>query len=257
MSCADPNVSAPAVTVSIVSHGHGAMVGEVLRDLAAIPQVARVVLTLNVPECLPEVPAALADKMVVVKNRVPAGFAKNHNAAFRQCETSFFCVLNPDVRFWGNPFEPLIPLLRDGAAGVVAPEVRGPDGTVEDSARYFPTFFLLVGKLFGLGDGRVSVAGTGPQSVDWTAGMFLLFPAAVFRDIGGFDEGFHLYYEDVDICARLWRSGRRVMLHPGVSVTHHAQRESRRRVRYLRWHLSSMARYFVKHGWRLPRRGEG
>lgn len=250
-----PRESAAVVTVSIVSHGHGAMVGDVLRDLAASAQVARVVLTLNVAECVPEIPAALADKMVVVRNHVPAGFARNHNAAFRHCDTDYFCVLNPDVRFGRSPFDALIASLRDARVGMAAPAVRGPEGGVEDSARFFPTVPSLLAKLLGRGDGRVPVEGADPQPVDWAAGMFHLYRSEVFRRVGGFDEGFHLYYEDVDLCARLWKAGFSVLLHPGVSVVHHAQRDSRRKPRYFLWHVTSMLRYFAKHMGRLPRRG--
>src|SRR5690554_2804321 len=72
MSVPTPETGQGAVTVSIVSHRHGAMVSEVLNDLAAVPQVARVILTLNVPEPVPEVPSALRERLLVVNNDVPA-----------------------------------------------------------------------------------------------------------------------------------------------------------------------------------------
>jgi GT2 family glycosyltransferase len=108
-------------------------------------------------------------------------------------------------------------------------------------------------KALGLGDGRINLKNLEVREIDWVAGMFLFFPQAIFREIRGFDEHFFLYYEDVDICARIWLSGRRVMLHPGVSVIHDPRRTSRRNLRYMRWHLSSMLRYFAKYAWRLPR----
>jgi len=255
MSVPTPETGQGAVTVSIVSHRHGAMVSEVLNDLAAVPQVARVILTLNVPEPVPEVPSALRERLLVVNNDVPAGFARNHNAAFRHCDTDYFCVLNPDVRLGRSPFDALIASLRDARVGMAAPAVRGPEGGVEDSARFFPTVPSLMAKLLGRGDGRVPVEGADPQPVDWAAGMFHLYRSEVFRRVGGFDEGFHLYYEDVDLCARLWKAGFSVLLHPGVSVVHHAQRDSRRKPRYFLWHVTSMLRYFAKHMGRLPRRG--
>lgn len=244
-----------AITVSLVSHGHGRMVADVLEDLACMPQVAHVVLTLNVPEPLPAVPSDLQGRLTVIEKSVPEGFAANHNAAFLLCETPFFCVLNPDIRLPENPFDPLADSLLSCEVGVIAPGVLNPDGRVEDSARYFPTFLQLLRKVLAKECGRVPLEGSEPQPVDWTAGMFLLFPASAFREIGGFDEAFFLYYEDVDICIRLWKSGRRVILHPGVFVVHSARRTSRRKLRYMAWHLSSMVRYFAKHAWRLPSRG--
>ena len=241
------------VTVSIVSHGQGVMVEPLLRDLGRCRQVVRIVVTHNIPEDDISCPEYLAPRMQRICNRHPLGFGTNHNQAFGLCETELFAVLNPDIRLTNDPFPQLAAALDAGVAGVIAPAVLNPNGLLEDSARRFPTALRLLRKLMGGGDGRAVFEGAAPHDVDWTAGMFLLFPAQTFREFRGFDEDFHLYYEDVDICTRLWRSGRRVMLHPGVTVIHAAQRASRRNLRYMLWHLSSMLRYFAKHMWRLPR----
>jgi N-acetylglucosaminyl-diphospho-decaprenol L-rhamnosyltransferase len=242
-----------SITVSVVSHGQGQLVARLLEDLALCPHVSTVILTQNIPEDYIPCPAYLQPRLRVLRNERPRGFAANHNQAFRFCEASMFAVVNPDVRLRGDPFPQLAQALAISSGGVIAPAVINPSGDLEDSARNFPTPLSLLRKLMGLGDGRILTEGAAPQDVDWTAGMFLLFPASVYCELEGFDEGFFLYYEDVDICTRLWRSGRRVILHPGVTVIHAAQRVSRRKLRYLKWHLSSMFRYFVKHAWRLPR----
>lgn len=250
------NVAEPApqlITVSVVSHGQGQLVAGLLEDLACCPKVSAVVLIQNIPEDDIPCPASLQPRLRVIRNENPRGFAANHNQAFRFCEASMFAVLNPDIRLRVDPFPQLAQALEMSSGGVIAPAVRNPNGDLEDSARKFPTPLRLLRKLMGLGDGCILIEGATPQDVDWTAGMFLLFPASVYNELEGFDEGFFLYYEDVDICTRLWRSGRRVILHPGVTVIHAAQRASRRKVRYMKWHLCSIFRYFVKHVCRLPR----
>jgi N-acetylglucosaminyl-diphospho-decaprenol L-rhamnosyltransferase len=132
--------------------------------------------------------------------------------------------------------------------------VVSPGGLHEDSWRHFPTLTSLLRKALGMGDGSYRLPGDGRHfSPEWVAGMFMLFRSDVFRRLGGFDEDFFLYYEDVDICARLWKSGYRLLACPAVSVVHDAQRDSHRKWRHLRWHLGSMARYFAKHWGRLPR----
>lgn len=243
------------ITVSIVSHGQGGMVSALLDDLSRCAAVGRVLVTQNIPE--PEIacPPSLRSRLVLIRNERPLGFGANHNQAFRQCATPFFAAVNPDIRIEQDPFPPLLDTLVAGGCGLAAPAVRNPDGGLEDSARHFPTPLALLAKLLKLGDGRYPVTGGVPMPVDWTAGMFMVFPAEVFRRLGGFDEGFFLYYEDVDICVRSWRAGCRVMLHPGAAVIHAAQRASRRNPRYMAWHFSSMARYFGKHLGRLPRTG--
>jgi N-acetylglucosaminyl-diphospho-decaprenol L-rhamnosyltransferase len=250
------SVTEPAlqlITVSVVSHGQGKLVAGLLQDLARCPSVSEVVLTQNIPEDDIPCPASLQPRLRVIRNEHPRGFAANHNQAFIFCEASIFAVLNPDIRLLDDPFPELARALEISSVGVVAPAVRNPSGDLEDSARTFPTPLRLLRKLMGLGDGRILTEGAAPQEVDFTAGMFLLFPASVYRELEGFDESFFLYYEDVDICTRLWLSGWRVILHPGVTVIHAAQRASRRRLRYMKWHLSSMFRYLVRYAWRLPR----
>ena len=246
-------ISSDAITVSLVSHGHGSMVAEVLGDLATMTEVARIVLTLNIPEPLPTVPAALQHKLRVIENRRPQGFAANHNAAFMHCETRYFCVLNPDIRMRQNPFPRLVDALTACNAALVAPLAVNSADVVEDSMRFFPTPFRLLKKALGLSRGSYQVRLGDPEfATDWIAGMCLLFLTAAFRELGGFDEGYFLYYEDVDICARAWRQGMSVIACPSVAVVHDAQRTSHRNLKFLRWHLSSMLRFFRKHYGRLP-----
>lgn len=243
----------PRVIVSIVSHGQGELVSALLEDLASCASVSAVILTLNIPEAAIACPESLRSRVHLIRNDQPRGFAANHNHAFQYCDASLYAVLNPDIRLYADPFPQLNEAIALCNAGVIAPAVRSPEGKLEDSARYFPTFTKLFIKLLGLGDGRIALHGQTPREVDWTAGMFMLFRTDAFRAIHGFDQGFFLYYEDVDICARLWKAGLGVVFHPGVSVVHVAQRASHRNLRYMMWHMASIVRYFYKHAWRLPR----
>lgn len=112
----------------------------------------------------------------------------------------------------------------------------------------------LASKFFGRSDGRYHFSlDDDPLPVDWIGGMFMLFRSSAFASVGGFDEKFFLYYEDVDICARLWTAGYRVLVCPAASVIHDAQRASHHDWHYRLWHAQSMQRYFAKHWFRLPR----
>lgn len=242
------------ISISIVSHGQGELVQETLRDLAnfagSLP--FEVILTRNLIEQLPFSVSDFPYPLRVIDNAAPKGFGANHNAAFAYCNSPFFCVMNPDVRLRANPFWPLIACMEDAKVGLAAPMVFDQEGRAEDSARRFPTPTGLASKLLGLSDGRYHVTGANAMEVDWVAGMFMFFRAEAFRDASGFDEDFFLYYEDADICTRLWQLRWKVLLQPGASIIHAAQRRSRRNPRYFGWHLSSMTRYFVKHMGRLP-----
>lgn len=152
---------------------------------------------------------------------------------------------------------PLVARLQDGSIGVVAPRVVNPAGLQEDSARHFPSPLSIGLKALRLGNGRPYLLGTEVLEPDWTAGMFMLLRTTVFAEVGGFDTRYFLYYEDVDLCARLRLSGYRVVVTPEATVVHAAQRSSHRRVRYLVWHLRSMLRFFCSPVyWRMLWRRE-
>ena len=234
------------VTVSMVSHGHGALVSSLLADLAKhCGSAISVVLTLNIPESIEVDEAGYPFALRIIRNESPRGFGANHNAAFKYCANRYYCVLNPDVGLDENPFPPLIRELDKPKVGTVAPRIINPEGNTEDSARRFPTPSFIVRKFFGRATDLDYRIGQATISPDWIAGMFMLLRTEVFRESGGFDERYFLYYEDVDLCRRLRKLGYDVRLVPVVSATHDARRESRRNSRHLRWHLASMLRFFL------------
>lgn len=241
-----------SITVSIVSHGQGSLVAELLKDLVNC-NVAEIILTQNISEGEIACPESLRSRVRLIQNKQPKGFAANHNYAYLQSRTSVFAILNPDIRLDRDPFPMLKPVLDKPDVGLVVPIVLNPQGKIEDSVRYFPTIPKLVAKLLRLSDGRISEDWKVPSDVEWAAGMFMMFRSDAFKCVDGFDESFFLYYEDVDICVRMWKAGLRVVLDPRVTVIHAAQRASRTNLKYTAWHLSSMARYFYKHFLRLPR----
>jgi GT2 family glycosyltransferase len=227
------------------------MVVTLLESLLACPEVTQIIVTRNIPELLNIVSS---ERVLLIDNATPKGFGANHNAAFSHCVAPCFCPLNPDISLQGNPFSELVSEMASSGSSIVAPLVISPAGLVEDSIRHFPTIGSLASKILGCADGRYIVQPKDPVFYpEWIAGMFLLFRSADFVRLGGFDEGFFLYYEDVDICARAWKKGMKVLACPSVAVIHDARRDSHRSARHLRWHLASMGRYFWKHWWRLPK----
>lgn len=242
------------ITVSIVSHGHGEMVVRLIHQLLACPDVGQIILTVNIPEFSTPQPN---DRLLIIHNSVPTGFGANHNAAFKFCKEPFFCVVNPDIQLLNDPFPSLLSCLTDHNAAMAAPLVLSPAGKIEDSVRRFPTLLSLLSKAVGGPDGRYHIsADQAAFYPDWIAGMFMLFNSCDFDKTGGFDEVFFLYYEDVDICVRLWKSGLRIVSLPQVSVVHDAHRSSHKNLRFMYWHVTSIMRYFIKHFGKLPRHSE-
>lgn len=247
-------VSSVKIAISVVSHGQIHLIADLLHDIEThcSALTIEVILTLNLPEELPFALSEFSFPIQVIRNPRPLGFAANHNQAFTCAHGELFCVINPDIRFEVNPFLPLMKHLNDRHIGVVAPVILNEQGAMEDSARHFPTPFKILCKAFGKCRGSDYVVHDVPIAPDWIGGMFMLFRRAVFEQLRGFNERYFLYYEDVDLCARLRLLGYEVMMTPEAQVVHHAQRSSHRNLKYLRWHLQSMTRFFLSSAcWRL------
>lgn len=227
------------------------LLSELARLSGAMP--LRVIVTENVPEC----PAAISETIVgelgfhFIANTSPKGFGANHNAAFHQCTTAYFCVLNPDIKLRGNPFPALIREV-ERCPGIAVPTIVSEIGHIEDSVRRIPTMSRLIARVLTRIAGaksRPDYPGGVDMEVDWAAGMFMLFSADFFRRLRGFDERFHLYCEDVDICLRAWSIGGRVVRLANVSVLHQARRDSRRKLKYFAWHMNSILRLFLSRAY--------
>lgn len=240
------HLNAVDVSISVVSHGQAGLIAKLLLDIDRYCQKSsfELILTLNLEEALPFALEQFSFPIKVIRNANPMGFAANHNQAFTHAIGQYFCVLNPDIGFNRDPFSSLIECLKNPSVGVAAPVVLGEGGEIEDSARQFPTPLKIICKVFGGCQGSDYVIGSETIYPDWAGGMFLLFPRGVFEKLTGFDQRYFLYYEDVNICARLRLLGYEVALCPQSSVVHHAQRSSHRSFRYFRWHLNSMMRFF-------------
>lgn len=246
-------VMMPNVTISIVSHRQFALVAELLADIEHYckQDVAEVILTLNLPEDLPLPEHGYSFPLRIINNKQPLGFGENHNQALADGGGEYFCVLNPDIRICANVFEPLIDVFQDNPRiGLVAPRIINAEGDDEDSARHFPTPWEIMGKLVGLGSRRSGLDARPIGFPDWVAGMFMLIPASVFRMVGGFDTRYFLYYEDVDLCARLRLRDYDIAVCRDATVIHNARRSSHRNLKYLRWHATSMLRFFTSRTYR-------
>lgn len=243
------NLYPPATVLSVVSHGQGDLVAQLLRDIDDSWDVRNlsVVLTVNVPESLPFDESAFGFPVLVVRNDKPKGFGANHNAAFELSYGALFCVLNPDIRARRDPLPALRQRLADrNRLALVAPKILSPDGEPEDSARRALTPGRILRRTLLR---RREDVYTPPVDErlhpDWVAGMFMLLRARDFAAVGGFNERYFMYCEDADLCVRLWFIGRGVECVPECTVVHDAQRASHSSVKHLYWHVTSLLRFFL------------
>ncbi|MDO8961594.1 MAG: glycosyltransferase family 2 protein [Methylophilus sp.] len=241
-----------SVTLSVVSHLQQQLVGELLDDLEKYAKDdISVTLTLNVDEALTFKTLDYTFPIHIIRNAHPKGFGANHNQAFTFCDTPYFCIINPDIRLLTSPFSILISELEKHSAALIGPKVINPEGGVEDSVRKFPTPLSILKKIAYTRKIPDYPTDSTIINPDWVGGMFMLFKSEKFKAIGGFDERYFLYYEDVDICRSLHEVEHSIIYSPNTSVIHEARRSSHKSIKYLKWHLKSMLLFFIK--WTLMR----
>jgi N-acetylglucosaminyl-diphospho-decaprenol L-rhamnosyltransferase len=239
--------SPPAVTVSVVSHGQLELIRPLLDQLDRFSRgaTAKVLLTVNIPE-----PDALAGgrwgfPIERIENGSPMGFGANHNQAFARCETPWFLVLNPDIRFDADVLTPLVEFAA-ADAGLLAPRILEPGKNTPEQHRAIITPREILTRR------RPGYAI--PAEPAWIPGLFMLFRSEAYRQIGGFDERFFMYGEDFDICARLRLAGWKLSIAEHLQARHDAQRASHSSKRHLYWHLTSLLKVWSSAAfWRFRR----
>ena len=231
---------------SVVSHGQGQLVDRLLGDLAALPRetVERIIVTVNLASDDWQPAASTAAlPLTILRNDVPQGFATNHNRAFNHCDEPYFAVLNPDIRLDADPFPALVRQLQEQSDfAFVAPVQTDSVGRRLSCARRLPTpWSVLLRRLLPASWQQ----GFEPVAPQWLSGAFMLWRADSYQALGGFDERYRLYCEDVDICLRLQLRGKRFAVVGAAQVVHDARRSSARSSRYLMMHLQSLCRLWL------------
>jgi GT2 family glycosyltransferase len=247
------------VSAVVVSHGHA---DELHRALPALlPQVDDVVVVANVPDSVGQVPADVR----VVENPRPLSFAANVNRGVAATSGELVLVANPDTVAEPGAVAALRAFVETHPrCGVAGPKLLDLDGSLQASRRRFPTVgATLVRRTplrrlfpplrhqrahYGLDE-----AADGPVQVDWMLGGFLLLRRAMLEELGGFDPGFRMYGEDIDLCYRAARAGWERWYVPAAVVRHRWDAFTDRRfwTRRTLWHWRGMLRFVRKHPERL------
>jgi hypothetical protein len=203
-------------------------------------------------------------RVQVIANQENLGFTRANNQGLTASRGRYVLFLNPDTELAPAALR----LLLDYAeahpqVGVVGPQLRHGDGSLQSSRRRFPslaTFFVestvvqrwwpqnrVLARYYVL-DRPDDAA----SQVDWVVGACMLVRRAMLEQIGGFDEGFFMYSEELDLCRRGVDAGWQVVYLPGAVVTHYEGKSSEQVVaaRHIRFH-SSRVRYVRKYHGRL------
>lgn len=185
------------------------------------------------------------------------GFGAGHNLVIPLLDSTYHAIINPDVILREDVLAKLSAYLDDHAdIGLLSPRICFPDGRDQILGKRNPTLrYLVASRLRGHGEpGRVlreyamldkdlSV----PQDIENATGCFMFIRTELFRQIGGFDPHYFMYFEDGDLTRTVRRTSRAVY-YPGAIVYHVWGRESKKNSKLRRIQMRSMFYYFRK--WR-------
>ncbi len=184
------------------------------------------------------------------------GYGKGANAGVAHTQAPFVVVANADTRFAPDALHLLARTFVDAAdLAASGPQVRYPDGRWQASARTFPTLGQAAGHaLLGLWWPRnpwtrayrqTDADPNAARDVDWLSGCALMLRREAFEDVGGFDPGYWMFVEDVDLGFRLRQAGWRVRFEPDAQVVHSVGASaSGRRARMVIAHARSLDRFY-------------
>lgn len=168
-------------------------------------------------------------KLTILTNRSNVGFARAVNQGLRQANGNYIFLLNPDTTLITfNGIQRLKEVLEKHAdIGIVAPKIIYPDGTTQSEGEWTPSLVSLLGsQLLGLRSQwwrRLQYkrnCSSALRFVDWVTGAAMMIRHDLIEKIGGFNEEYWLYGEDVEFCHRARKHGYRIAVLPTVVVVH-------------------------------------
>ena len=172
------------------------------------------------------------EALQVIHNRGNRGFATGNNQALDASSGQDVLILNPDTQLNPGVLKGLLTELHKAPEiGMVAPQLRFPDGRVQKTCRRFPTHGDVIYPALGLArlfpkNQRFNGWKMGDfdhrsrRRVDQPAGAAMMVRGDLLRSLGGFDENFPMFFNDVDLCKRIHDSGAEIWFTPEHVITH-------------------------------------
>jgi GT2 family glycosyltransferase len=255
----------PAVAVIVVSHNTR---DDLVRCLASLEHSTVPLETIVVDNASEDGSADEAERRFpqarVLRNARNVGFGRANNRGLAESRAPLVLLLNSDAELRPRCLETMTAVLRERpAVGIVGPRTLEEDGAVQVS--FGPELSplsewrqrrLVAGVKARRGEAlrRAADAASREHEPDWVSASCLLARREALAAVGGFDEGYFLYEEDVDLCRRVRQAGWKVLFTPSAEVIHHLGRSvardpERARFEYQRSHL----RYYALHNGRLAR----
>jgi GT2 family glycosyltransferase len=168
----------------------------------------------------------------VIENRRNLRFAKANNVGIRASRGEYVLILNPDTVIHEDTLDKMVTFAdTHPEAGAFGCRVLNADDSYQESARPFRSILGEWVTALGLrplaylsdwftSDTYIGWKGETQREVDWVSGCFILVRGDLLNRIGGFDEQFFYYFEDMDLCRRIWQTGCSIIYNPQATIIH-------------------------------------
>lgn len=250
------------VGVAIVSFNSASRLEACLKPLVDDDRVVRIAVRDNgstdATAHAIRVAAAASPKVVPVGDGRNVGFGAGVNEAARHLDAPYLLVCNPDTELVGDALGAMLERLGDPGVEMVGPRLELVDGTPDHAgARRAPT--LRSSLLYGVPGLRSRSGYVDEQpgaTVEAISGSCMLLDRAAFDELGGFDESYWMYGEDLDLCLRMRERGAAIGYACDARVVHHRGDGSAGQIRSFKvnWaFFDAMAIYYRQH--LAPQRG--
>ena len=204
-------------------------------------------------------------KIKIIKSEKNLGMGGGNNLGIKAAQAEFILILNPDTIVEKDAIKILYNFIKsDKQIGVAGPKLLNTNNTLQYSCLRFPKFYTPILRRTFLGKFAKKYLDNflmkdydhkEIKEVDWMLGSCLMVRKNILNKINGFDERFFMYFEDIDLCGRVWQDGFKVVYNPQAIVIHNHARASAENPWYLfflnklsRAHIASWIKYFYKRG---------
>lgn len=192
--------------------------------------------------------------VTVIRSGKNVGFGAGHNIIINQVESKYHAVINPDIVLTQNAVKKMADYMDENSdIGLLSPRICFPDGRDQILGKRNPHLkYLVASRLRGDEPSKLlreyamlDCDLSKPTEIENATGCFMFIRTDILKSIGGFDDGFFMYFEDADLARRI-NEVSKCVYYPDAVVNHVWGRDSKRNFKLMLVHINSMLRYFRK-----------
>ncbi len=169
-------------------------------------------------------------QITCIQNKENVGFSKGCNRGAKDAKGSYLLFLNSDTTLRDTGLLKMVSFLgKEEKVGILGGKLQNSDGTFQASAGVFYTVPRVIALLFGAERiGKLRFSPKSIERVDWVSGAMMMMKKNLFEKLGGFDEAFFMYMEDMELCFRIKKQGKEVVFYPHCVALHISHGSSNR-----------------------------